>query len=131
MSERTDLFTPPSAPLMSIKSPSSIGPLLAPPRAREHDIGADVTTKKKIRPIKGVVVDCVKETNDTWTLYIFVGDENYRDYLAGQFVSIDPHQFPELSELTAYMEHKKGRKEAIRAYSMASTPWEPYVAITI
>jgi len=87
-------------------------------------------TGKKIRTIAGVVHDAIKETYDTYTLRIRVADTD-RGYKAGQFISIDPHQFPELSEIVAFMEHKKGKKEVVRAYSMASTPSEPYVSITI
>lgn len=85
---------------------------------------------KKIRTIAGVVHDAIQETYDTYTLRIRVADGD-RQYKAGQFISIDPHQFPELSEIVAFMEHKKGKKEVVRAYSMASTPSEPYVSITI
>src|ERR1700721_533986 len=46
---------------------------------------------KKIRPIRGVIIDAQRETPDTWTLDIFVG-ENDKDYAAGQFISISPHQ---------------------------------------
>lgn len=88
------------------------------------------TVGKKIRPIKAVVVKAVQETKDTWTLHLFVGDHN-KEYLAGQFISIGPHQFPELSELTRYLEHVKGKREVVRAYSLTSAPHEPYVSITI
>jgi 3-ketosteroid 9alpha-monooxygenase subunit B len=90
---------------------------------------ADAKAGKKIRTISGVVHEVVQETYDTFTLRIKVADHD-REYKTGQFISIDPHQFPELSEIIAFMEHKKGRKELVRAYSMASTPSEPYVAIT-
>ncbi len=85
--------------------------------------------KEKIRQIKGVVVKAEQETPDTWTLHIFVGESDRR-YTAGQFISIAPQQFPELANMVAYMEHVKGRKELVRAYSMASAPHEPYVSIT-
>lgn len=83
---------------------------------------------KKIRPLEGSIVKTIQETPDTWTLHI---ETNDRAYQAGQFLSIGPHQFPELSEMIAYLEHKKGRKELIRAYSMASAPHEDTVSITI
>jgi ferredoxin-NADP reductase len=85
---------------------------------------------KKIRTISGVVHDAIKETYDTYTLRIKVADTDHA-YKAGQFISIDPHQFMELSEVIAFMEHKKGKKEVVRAYSMASTSTEPYVSITV
>lgn len=90
---------------------------------------AEPKSTKRIRTISGVVHDAIQETSDTFTLRIQVADQD-RVYKAGQFISIDPHQFSELSEVVAYLEHKKGKKELVRAYSMASTPSEPYVAIT-
>jgi ferredoxin-NADP reductase len=93
------------------------------------DASTTATPGKRIRTISGVVHDAIQETSDTYTLQIRVADKD-REYKAGQFISIDPHQFPELSEIIAYLEHKKGKKELVRAYSMASTPTEPYVAIT-
>ncbi len=87
-------------------------------------------TGKKIRPIKGVVVRAVQETVDTWTLYLFVG-ENDKAYQAGQFISIGPHQFPELKDLTRYFEYQKSKKEPVRAYSITSAPHEKHVSITI
>src|SRR5436309_1815126 len=103
----------------TIETMNNKSDFLAPPpfiAARDMKDKKEQSESKKIRAIKGVVLDCVKETYDTWTLHIFVGDQN-RNYIAGQFVSIDPHQFPELSEVIAYLEHKKGRKEVVRAYS--------------
>jgi ferredoxin-NADP reductase len=85
--------------------------------------------KPKLRPIVGKVVSAIKETWDTWTLHIEV-PEGDRDYIAGQFLNIAPHQFPELVNMVAYLEHVKGRREVVRAYSIASAPHEPYVAIT-
>ena len=41
-----------------------------------------------------------------------------RDYKAGQYVSVDPHQFPAIAGYAAYFEEAKGRKEPPRAYSM-------------
>ena len=85
---------------------------------------------KKIRPIRGVIIDARRETPDTWTLDIFVG-ENDKDYAAGQFISISPHQFAELGDLIKYFEHVKGKKELVRAYSLTSAPGEKYISITI
>lgn len=85
---------------------------------------------KKIRSMRGVVVDAYKETPDTWTLLIFVG-ENDKDYHAGQFISISPHQFLELKDFIAHFEFHKGKKEQVRAYSLTSAPHEKYLAITI
>ncbi len=89
---------------------------------------APVNTKK-IRSRKGKVIEAILEAPDTWTLHIEVSPED-RQYLAGQFISIDPHQFSELSEVIAYLEHVKKRKELVRAYSLASIPSEPHISIT-
>lgn len=87
-----------------------------------------MSDSKKIRPLEGLITQTIQETPDTWTLYIQTLDRNYQ---AGQFISIDPHQFEELSEILAYIEHQKNRKEPIRAYSMASAPHEETISITI
>lgn len=94
--------------------------------------GMPVSPKPKIylRDITGTVAKCVRETSDTWTLHISVKAED-KHYLAGQFLSIAPQQFPEIKAITSYFERLKGKKEPIRAYSMSSAPHEPYVAITI
>ena len=76
-----------------------------------------------------LVVESIVETPDTRTLVLDVGP--HAPYRAGQYVSIDPHQFPALGSITAYLEHVKGRVEVPRAYSMCSAPHERYVAITI
>ncbi len=89
-----------------------------------------MSDSKKIQSIKGVIVKTHQETPDTWTLDIFINERD-RNYQAGQFISISPHQFPELSDLIKYFEHLKGKKEPIRAYSIASAPHEKYLSITI
>jgi 3-ketosteroid 9alpha-monooxygenase subunit B len=85
---------------------------------------------KKIRSISGLIVKATRETPDTWTLDIEVADQD-KNYLAGQFISINPHQFPELRDFIKYFEYQKGKKEPIRAYSLTSAPHEKYVSITI
>jgi ferredoxin-NADP reductase len=89
-----------------------------------------MSDSKKIRPLEGLITQTIQETPDTWTLHVQMPPED-RHYQAGQFLSISPHQFPELSEVIAYLEHKKGRKELIRAYSMASAPHEETVSFTV
>lgn len=76
------------------------------------------------------VREIVWETADTVTLYLDAGDQP-RDYKPGQYVSIDVQQFRELRQQVAYFEHVKGRREPPRAYSLASTPDERYLAITV
>jgi ferredoxin-NADP reductase len=84
----------------------------------------------RIKHIPVVVADVIQETADTVTLLLDAGDDP-RDYKAGQYVSIAPHQFRAIAGYTAYFEEAKGRKEPPRAYSMVSTPDEPYLAITV
>lgn len=88
-----------------------------------------VAPARTIRKMQGVIVDVVRRTHDTSTLYIFVGDHG--GYKAGQFVTIDPHQFPELHRWIEYLEAMKGKREGIRAYSMSSIPSEQCVSITV
>src|SRR6476620_6832908 len=79
--------------------------------------------------VDALVTEVVVETPDTITAVLDIGTRP--KYRAGQYVSIDPHQLPSLHSMTRYLEHKKGRPEPPRAYSMCSSPDEPYVAITI
>lgn len=85
---------------------------------------------RRISVFDTVLRDIVWETHDTVTLVLDAGDHP-RDYRAGQFISIDPGQFRELKQQIAYFEKAKGRREAVRAYSMASTPDEPWLAVTV
>ncbi len=86
--------------------------------------------QRRIAVFDTVLRDIVWETHDTVTLVLDPVDHP-RDYIAGQFVSIDPAQFRELRQQIAYFEKVKGKREVVRAYSMASTPDEPYLAITV
>ena len=86
--------------------------------------------RQRIRHIPVHVADVIQETADTVTLLLDAGDDP-RDYKAGQYVSIDPHQFAAIRGYTAFLEDCKGRKEPPRAYSMVSTPDERYLAITV
>jgi ferredoxin-NADP reductase len=70
------------------------------------------------------------DTHDTATLFLDFGGAP-PEYKAGQFLNIDPHQFPALGRLSAYLQEQKGRKEPQRSYSLASAPHEPLVAITV
>jgi 3-ketosteroid 9alpha-monooxygenase subunit B len=78
---------------------------------------------------ESVVSEVIVETPDTITAVLDVGEPV--SYRAGQYVTIDPHQFPALGSMTRYLEHMKGRAEPPRAYSMCSAPHEDGVAITI
>ena len=77
-----------------------------------------------------VVLESVVETPDTRTLMLDAGSQplNWR---AGQYLSIDPHQFLGLQSFIWYLEQEKGRREVPRAYSMSSAPHEPYLAVTV
>ena len=91
--------------------------------------GAPSARAPGITKFDAVIADIVVETPDTITAFLDLGQPV--KYRAGQYVSIDPHQFPALGSMTRYLEHLKGRHEPPRAYSMSSAPHEPYVAITI
>jgi 3-ketosteroid 9alpha-monooxygenase subunit B len=84
----------------------------------------------RMTALETTVLESVVETADTRTLVLDAG-RGAMDWTAGQYVSIDPHQFKGLASFVAYLEQQKGRKEAPRAYSMCSAPDEPYLAITI
>ena len=86
--------------------------------------------KKGLQQMNGQVVKCIQETHDTWSLDISVG-EGELEYTAGQFISIDPKQFPELERWARFMEKLKGKREVVRAYSLASAPHEPCLTITV
>ncbi len=96
----------------------------APPPAPAPAAAAPVRT---IRKYEAVIVDVVRRTHDASSVYFFIGDAP--TYKAGQFLSIDPHQFPELKRWIDYMELVKGKKEPIRSYSLQSAPGEKCVAI--
>jgi len=91
--------------------------------------GVPSTRAPAITKFDALIADVVVETPDTITAFLDLGQPVR--YRAGQYVSIDPHQFPSLASMTRYLEHLKGRREAPRAYSMSSAPHEAYVAITI
>jgi 3-ketosteroid 9alpha-monooxygenase subunit B len=82
---------------------------------------------RTIRKYDAVIVDVVRRTHDASSVYFFIGDTPA--YRAGQFLSIDPHQFPELKRWIDYLELVKGKKEPIRSYSLQSAPGEKCMAI--
>ncbi len=77
-----------------------------------------------------MVADVVVETPDTTTLVLFTGNDRL-EYLAGHFLTVDPHQFESLERFTSFLEDLKGKREAPRAYSMCSAPHERYLAVTV
>jgi ferredoxin-NADP reductase len=89
-----------------------------------------VSQRRRIRELEVMVADNIVETHDTTTIILFTGNDRL-EYQAGHFLTIDPHDFPELERFTAYLEDVKGKKEPPRAYSLASAPHEKYLAITV
>jgi 3-ketosteroid 9alpha-monooxygenase subunit B len=87
-------------------------------------------TRHRIKQMEVMVADAVQETADTTTLVFFTGNDRL-DYKAGHFLTIDPHQFEGLERFIAFLEDLKGKKEPPRAYSMASSPHEKYLAVTV
>ena len=83
-----------------------------------------------IQELEVIVSDVVRETDDSTTLFLSTGQES-PEYKAGQFLTVDPHQFPALKRWCLFLEQLKGKKEPPRAYSMSSAPNEKYVAFTI
>src|SRR5687767_13295771 len=90
----------------------------------------DPAPRKRIKEMEVMVADVIVETPDTTTLVLFTGNDRL-EYHAGHFLTIDPHQFPQLQRFTAYLEDVKGKRELPRAYSMCSAPHERYLAITV
>jgi 3-ketosteroid 9alpha-monooxygenase subunit B len=86
--------------------------------------------RKKPLDYEVLVTEVRMETHDTATLLLDFGGVPV-EYKAGQFINIDPHQFPALRALAAFLQEQKGRRELFRSYSMSSAPHEPLVAITV
>jgi 3-ketosteroid 9alpha-monooxygenase subunit B len=117
------MAAPPSPPI-GMPSLSSLPPVTAP-------VQTAAVPQRGIRKMEAVVVDVVRRTHDSASIYFFLGGDYASSYKAGQFVSIDPHQFPELKRWTDFLERDKGKKEPIRAYSMQSAPGEKCVSICV
>lgn len=88
------------------------------------------SARSRPREYEVTVSDVRLETRDTATLWLDFGPER-PEYLAGQFLNLDPHQFPALGHFATYLQETKGRREPARSYSLASAPHEPQVAITV
>jgi 3-ketosteroid 9alpha-monooxygenase subunit B len=86
--------------------------------------------RHRIKQMEVMVAEAVQETADTTTLVFFTGNDRL-DYKAGHFLTIDPHQFEGLERFIAFLEDLKGRREPPRAYSMASSPHEKQLAVTV
>ena len=99
----------------------------AAPRAGAGPNGSP-PSPRRVRLLNVAVAEVIAETGDTVTL-VFDRPPSH-DYRAGQWLTIDPHQFSSLLRFIPLLERLKGRKEPPRAYSMASAPHER-LAITI
>jgi 3-ketosteroid 9alpha-monooxygenase subunit B len=86
------------------------------------------TPGRRIKAMEVTVSEVIVETPDTVTL-VYEGPYQF-EYRAGQFLTIDPHQFRPLLRFIQLLEQLKKKKEPPRAYSMASAPHEA-LAITI
>jgi ferredoxin-NADP reductase len=86
--------------------------------------------RRRIKDLEVMVAEVVVETHDTTTLVLFTGNDRL-EYQPGHFLTIDPHQFEALERWVAYLEDLKGKREAPRAYSLASAPHERYLAFTV
>ena len=124
---------PPPPPPPGMPLPPPMAPLPATPgvvaTAPAPAAAAAAIPQRTIRKMEAVVVDCVRRTHDSTSIYFFVGETG--PYKAGQFISIDPHQFPDLERWVKHLEHIKGKKEPIRSYSMQSAPGEKCVSICV
>ena len=87
-------------------------------------------SRKKIKELEVMVAETIIETPDTTTLVLFTGNDHL-EYKAGNFLTIDPHQFEALERFVDFLEDLKGKKEPPRAYSLTSAPHEKYLAITV
>lgn len=93
------------------------------------DAPVAVTRRKRPEPFEVTVRSVRFESHDTATLTL--DPHGKKDYLAGQYISIDAHQFKQLTPLITWLEAQKGRREPIRQYSLTSAPHEEAIEITI
>ena len=93
---------------------------------------SDLTPQPRTRHIEQfevVVSRVIPETADTVTLELFA--PHAPPYKAGQFLTINPHQFRAVSGMTRYLEQQKAKSELVRAYSLSSAPHEKRLAFTV
>jgi ferredoxin-NADP reductase len=77
------------------------------------------------------VAEVRRETADAATLKLDLGGEAF-PYRPGQYIEIDPHQFPELAEQIASLEAAKGMPESPRGFSLSSDGSDPrFLEITV
>ncbi len=86
--------------------------------------------REKIKEMEVMVAEVIQEAHDTATIVLFTGNDKL-NYEPGNFLTIDPHQFPALERWVRFLEDQKGKKEPARAYSLTSSPDEKHLAITV
>ncbi len=86
--------------------------------------------RSRIKELEVMVSEVKWEAPDTVTLVLFTGNDKL-NYEPGNFLTIAPQQFGALERWVAYLQDLKGKKEPPRAYSLASSPDEKYIAITV
>ncbi len=74
--------------------------------------------------VTATVAERRPETSDAATLKLDLGGAPFA-YRPGQYVEIDPHQFPELAEGIAALEAAKGMPESPRGFSLSSDGSDP------
>ena len=74
--------------------------------------------------VTATVAERRPETSDAATLKLDLGGAPFA-YRPGQYVEIDPHQFPELAERIAALEAAKGMPESPRGFSLSSDGSDP------
>jgi len=80
---------------------------------------------------EATVVETRRETSDAVTVRLDLLGRPFR-YRPGQFIEIDPHQFPELGDRLKEVESAKGLPEGPRGFSLCSDPSEPgFVEISV
>lgn len=94
-----------------------------------------MTVLQKPETIDAIVQDTIPETANTVTLRLAL--QGGLSFIPGQALGIDPKQFPALQERIADREQwareAQGRqaKNNMRLYSIASSPTQPFVELTI
>lgn len=81
-------------------------------------------------PLETHILERIEEARGAVT-FVLATDGEVPSYRPGQFLTVDPHQFPALAPVVDWLEALKERRELVRAYSLCSTPDEPHLAFTV
>lgn len=92
-------------------------------------MGVDGEGRLELRNYEARVAEIIRETPDAITLMLDIGGP--ADFLAGQFITINPHLVEGTKELAKELEERKKRKERPRSYSLGNAPHEPLLAVTV